>query len=504
MSNKRTYHAIEHPAGGDSDQARAEPGVFPLDALNAMQRRVVEETAHVHQIDAALPGMASVATLAASVGKGHAIHGAVNGRDTFCNVFVLAGAPKSYGKNAASTITRPLIDASAALAEDFRANVRPELVTEQRTLEARVKKLVGLLAGDGGGKNQEPLAEHEKREKRIELTRMQARIDELAALVRLLPSYWIGSATTAGLVDFLTRNGETIFSFSPEAGELVRIALGKFTKDNAADFDLLLSGYTVEAFRETRVGRGDNLLTPCITALWFCQPFLLRELAGNEEALERGLTARVLAFVCEHADIPEDDGVLRQVSDQARDGWSTLVNDVLSTRTAAEPTVIQCAPEAREVFRDWHNESVRLRNGQYRDIEGELGRFRENAIRLAGGQCVADRFTLGPDGDGLTLTADHARRGVALARWACYSTLAMMETGREARRLARAQSLVRLVTDAGGKVTLRELRRSHGYDGQEVMALALAYPNLLTVQRIGPGEEGGRPSEVLTIAGVKR
>jgi hypothetical protein len=302
-------------------------------------------------------------------------------------------------------------------------------------------------------------------------------------------------------VDFLTRNGETIFHYSPEAGELVRIALGKFSKDNAADFDLLLSGYTVEAFRETRVGRGDNLLTPCITALWFCQPFLLRELAGNEEALERGLTARVLAFVCEHTDIPEDDGVFRAVSNEAREGWSTLVNDVLSTRRAAEPAVIQCSPDAREVFREWHNESVRLRNGQYRDIEGELGRWRENAIRLAGGQCVADRFTLRQDGEGLTLTADHARRGVALARWACFSTLAMMQVGREARRLARAQSLVRLVTDAGGKITLGVLSKSHGYDADEVTALARAYPNLLLVQHKGPGERGGKPTDILTVAG---
>ncbi len=495
MSNARSYHAVQRATSDDHEQVAVEPGPFPIEALSGVQRAIVAETAEVHQIDPALPGMAAVATVAGAIGKGHIVHGAVNGKDTPLNLYILAGAPKSYGKGAASSITRPLIDASTELAENFRANVRPDLITEQRTLEARIKALVAVLGKDGIGG--EPMTMIEKHERKDELTRMQARLDEITLLAKQLPSYWIGSATTPAMVDCLVRNGESIFSYSPEAGELVRIALGRFTKNDAADFDLLLSGYTVEPYRETRVGRGDNLLTPCITSLWFCQPFLLRELAGNDEAAERGLTARALAFVCEHGDIPEDDGVHRRVSDRARDRWAMLVKDILASRPT-EPTIIECSREAREVFRVWHNESVRLRNGSCQDIEGELGRWRENAIRLAGGLAVADHFSM-PTGDDLTLTADHAERGVMLARWACFSTLSMMQGGREGRRLARAQSLARLVTDAGGKVTLRDLRRSHGYDQDEVVRLATAYPALLEVQRIGPGDQGGRPSEVLTI-----
>jgi hypothetical protein len=106
---------------------------------------------------------------------------------------------------------------------------------------------------------------------------------------------------------------------------------------------------------------------------------------------------------------------------------------------------------------------------------------------------------MGPEGDGLTLTADQARRGVRLARWACFSTLAMMQGSRQARRLNHAQTLLRLVTDAGGKITLRILRKAHGYDADEVKALARDYPRLFMVQRIEPGEKGGRPSEILTM-----
>ncbi len=353
MSNARAYHAVERPTNDEHDQATVEPGSFPIEALSAVEQTIVRETAEVHQIDQALPGIAAVATLAAAIGTAYTVHGAVNVKDTPLNLYVFAGAPKSYGKGAASSVTRPLLDASTELAENFRANVRPDLIAEQRTLEARYKVIVQMLAKDGTGAG-DPMTPMEKHDRKDELTRMQQRLDEIAMLLKQLPSYWTGSATTAAMVDCLVRNRDTTFSYSPEAGELVRVALGKFAKNDAADFDLLLSGYTVEPYRETRVGRGDNLLTPCITTLWFCQPFLLRELAGNDEAAERGLTARALSFVCEHTDVPEDDGVFRQVSDQTQSRWAKLVKDILANRPT-EPTVIQCTPEAREVFRQFHN-----------------------------------------------------------------------------------------------------------------------------------------------------
>jgi len=49
------------------------------------------------------------------------------------------------------------------------------------------------------------------------------------------------------------RNNCSLFAFSPEAGEPVRVMLGKYTKENKGDFDLWLSGYSVEVFRTDRV-----------------------------------------------------------------------------------------------------------------------------------------------------------------------------------------------------------------------------------------------------------
>jgi hypothetical protein len=494
----RVYSTIEPPQGEAEAPTIIEAGAFPLDALGGIQERIVDELATVHMIDPALPGMAAVATVAGAIGNSHVVRGAVNGKETPLNVYVTAGAPKSYGKGASSAIVRPMIEASTEMAEAFRDNVRPQLLTEQTMLEARHKAIVNMLAKDGTKKNSKPLTEYEKEERRQELTEIRQRLDIVEKMVRQLPTYWIGNATTPAMVDSLLRNGESIFSYSPEAGDLVRVALGKFSKDGAADFDLMLSGYSVEPYRETRVGRGDNMLTPCISALWYCQPFLLRELAGNEEALERGLTARCLSFVCEHSEIPEDDGQIRTVNEAATRDWDRLVRAILDDRDKPEATVIECTPEAREIFRDFHNESVRLRNGEFRDIEGELGRWRENAVRIAGGLCVAD-FYSAPGEEPLSLTADHAARGVRLARWACFSTLEMMQAGRKERRLERVKKLVAITSEEGGRITLRDLNRSHGFNPEEVRALARDFPAMIEVEKITHGEKGGRPSEVAML-----
>ncbi len=168
---------------------------------------------------------------------------------------------------------------------------------------------------------------------------------------------------------------------------------------------------------------------------------------------------------------------------------------VLAYRESVQ--IIQCAPEAREVFRVFHNEAVHLRNGKYRAIEGELGRWRENAIRIAGGQCVADALSKGEDVRSLILTGEQADRGVNLARWSHLHTLAMLNKGLADRQWQRVETLQALVSRYSGAVTLRDLRDRHGFAPDEVKRLAAEYPHALSIQTHKPIT--GRPSEVLTL-----
>ena len=234
-----------------------DPGEFPIDALNPALRRIAEESAAVHQTAIQLPAMSAIAVLAGALGKGWRVCGAVNGKTSFGNLFVICAAPKSYGKGATSQLASPMIAASKKRAEEFANVEKPRLQAEQMELKKRIEVLANELAGTKK-KNEAGLTEIGKEKLRQELAGLIKREEAIEPLWRLAPAYWIGNTTTAAFIEYLGRNGHTLFSFSPEAGELVRIALGKFNKDDKADFDLLLSGYSVEPWRDTRIGRGDK------------------------------------------------------------------------------------------------------------------------------------------------------------------------------------------------------------------------------------------------------
>jgi hypothetical protein len=292
------------------------------------------------------------------------------------------------------------------------------------------------------------------------------------------------------------RNDDTLFALAYEGGDLLRVMLGKYSKGDKADIDLWLSGYSVELYQSERVLRGDVCITPCLNALIFCQPPLLRELYGNEEAFERGLTARVLPFICE-SPVQEDDGQQRTVPPCYADAWRDLISRLLDMRSTqlagGGPVLVQCSTDAREVLREFHNESVRLRQGEFRDIEGELGRWRENACRIALGLCIAD------DPAANTLTREQAQRAVNLARWGHRSALQVMQAGRMERRSVRVNKLLNLVAEYGGQVTLRDLEKSHGFKPDEVERLVADFPVQLRLEA-KQNPKGGPQSRVLTRA----
>ncbi|MFZ4776221.1 MAG: DUF3987 domain-containing protein, partial [Terrimicrobiaceae bacterium] len=367
-----------------------DPGLFPVDCLSPVMQAVVKTVSDTFQIPAELPGMACLATWAGTIGKLAVVRGAVNGRDTHCNLYVFVGAPKSFGKGSAGVVVKPFLELSQKYGETFRDRDLPELRARLRVAEKETSYLSDAIAKGKMGLGK-LLTEAERGQARDDLARAERDADELKRLSGGLPSYYTGSATGAALAQALQRNKEVTFSYSPEAGDMIRVAMGRYASDERGDFDLLLSGHTVEPFKESRISRGDVDLVPCITALWFCQLTLLRELMSNEEAFERGLTARALIFDCGwEGPIPHDDGTVRELHATAMEDWRTALAEMVRRREKTDPFALPCDHDAREVFRVFHNEAVDYRNGAFRDFEAELGRWRENAIRIAGGLALLD------------------------------------------------------------------------------------------------------------------
>ncbi len=475
-----------------------EPGEFPIHSLNPTMRAIAEAAARVYRTPVQLAGMIAVATLSGALGNAFRLTGAVDGRDSFGNLFVIPAAPKGGGKGGtASPLMRPLLEASAEMGEKFRQTQRPALLAEKQILTKRIGFLVNDLADGhcGRGKARRAMGELERTETRRELEQAQARLEALEPLLDP-PSLWVGNATSEAMSRQFARNNRGLFCYSPEAGENVRVLLGKYRGDGAADIDLALSGFSVEPYRSDRIGRGVCEITPCLAMLLLMQPLLLRELMGNEEAFERGLGARIIPFIVEE-EPHEDDGLPRSIGEETEAAWSALVKGILARREAlaGNPQIIRCTPGAREVFRHFHNESVRLRRGEFRDIGAELGRWRENAIRIAHGQCLADSL------DASELTESQAVRGVEIMRWCARSGLQVINGARTQKLAKRAEELQLILARNRGQETLRNLDRSHSFLAAEVESLARQFPERFNLER---ENTGGRPSDVIRLRPISK
>ncbi len=169
---------------------------------------------------------------------------------------------------------------------------------------------------------------------------------------------------------------ETLWVFSAEAGEVVRVMLGVYRKEGT-DMDLWLSGYSGESYKQVRAGTEANsiqLKDPCLSALLMVQPCVLNELLNNSSARERGLLTRIFAVSIE-ADLPYDDGTLRRVCTNIERRWERLIEEVLQIRfNLPSPRELSCPEETVRIFRDFYNDTThRWANGKYADHRKRIG-----------------------------------------------------------------------------------------------------------------------------------
>ncbi len=307
-----------------------------------------------------------------------------------------------------------------------------------------------------------------------------------------MPGFVEGNCTSEALATSLRSGDQSLMLFSPEAGEVLRVAAGKYNKNEKGDFDLLLSGWSSEPVSYNRISRGRRHLRPTLSALLFAQPVIVDELLANDEAFERGLTARMLIFDSE-IELRHDDGVERKLPPHILNQWAEHIRFLTKNRPTTRTFEVRCGQDARESFRIFHNMSIDARRGGYADVSGELSRWRENAIRVALNLWLAD-------GKGGDISGEQADRAISVVHW-CYSSyMRLLNRGRGARKMSRVQTLRGLLVDTSEKeITLRDLAGCHGFEQDEVRRLAAEFSDKLMTTTKSPGAKGGRPSEVLTI-----
>jgi len=473
---------IEIPQSPPDEDQPKHPRPFPIDALNQVQRSMVEAVINTFGQDPGVVGLTSCAVLSGGMGRSFMVEGAVQGLKTFGNTYTLIGVERSGGKGTVATaLMQPLINANSELLKNFRDNTLPSLKVRHRQIKNQMEAMYKA-------KDEPPQPET--------LIQLQREFEMIERHLKSTPALFSGSATGASLVESLARNDEQLLLFSPEAGDAVKVALGRYTSDGGTDLDLMLSGFSGESFSESRVGRGNNHLEmPCISTLWFVQPVLMKELLSNEQAVERGLAARFLYATSPQNVVPFDDGLERSIPHELTTRWDSLIRGILRRRDQ-NMIAIACHPDAREIFREFHNIMVTYRNGSYREISGDLGRAREIAIRVALGQCVADAYSR--DETPTILQPDHAERGIAIAKYSYWQFVNLTAPLREGRGLARLEKLIKHCAGVGGSVKVSTLKNNHGFTNEEITRLLADYKHKIQLVTPPPGPSGGRPSSLIT------
>jgi hypothetical protein len=486
---------IVEPSEPPEPEARSfnlDPGPFPIDALNPIIRNRVEETARARGVEIQLPAMAALATLGGVVSNLWQVNNAVPGYRTNGNLFVFVAAPSGYGKGSAQELARPILDASDELADRFVRVDKPRLMAQQIELNAMLAR----------AKQQLRWCSPEEQARVIEVLGKLLGEQEMTAQRLEEPSLWTGEATPAALARILQRNGGRAFLYSLEAGNALRIPLGKFSR--GGDFDLLLSGYSGEPFGKSRICGGDTKIRACVSILWLGRPKLMNELLENVEARERGLVARFLGCVVRQERLDEEEELEPACNPIVAARYNELVGAIIREGQGRnDPVTIECLPEARNVYRQFNREAMALRRNAPETLESLTGRFREQAIRVGNGLWVADYFAAGqPDGP-FVLAPEQAERSCRIARWACLSMAGLVHNEHLRGQSAEAAKLRKLIEDQGGEITLRDLERRHNIDRATAEAFARDFPEsfaLETIQACKDGHRRGRRSDVMRLA----
>ncbi len=461
------------------DLSAGDPDQFPIAAFPQIPRTVAENMAQVYQTPICLSAMTALAVLSGAVGKTVTVRGGYKDKATCLNLYVIPVAERGSGKGVVGeTLCKPMAKRSNELAKhhrQFAANSRGEM----GVLKKEIQRLEQQAASAKGPERDNLITTLESRQQRMEGLEMEAACEK---------TLLVGDTTSEALGKALQDNGEAVLSYSAEAGAAVQVALGKYS-DNKGDYDLLLSGYSGDAVRTGRITRKSVLLeNPCLSLLWLVQPCIIRQLFGDPEAFSRGLTARPLIF--DSGSRREKDNRSTAVFEYA-DTWSSFIDSVLDRRLVSEsPLEIACSPEAREVFAKFHDESIDLERGEFADLTGELSRWRENGIKVAGLFAIAEEAG--------TVSAEIAERAVRVVRWVGFNYLGLLQAGRKERQQKELERVLEVLNDAGGSINIGDLAKRHSITRERLMAVMAAHPGELSLDKV---KTNGRPGEVLRLSG---
>lgn len=472
----------ERPGGDDDDR----PQPFPLDCLPPAAADMARAIARTERTPETLAGCCVLGFLSSSIGAGLQVTSGPN-RVTRGNLYITASAESGSGKSETFRhAAKPFFDYEREMIERWKTEDLPGSQAEVDLLESEIGR---LRKEAGKGKSGA-----EREEIRDDLAAKKKALAEASAGL-IAPRVCCEDVTSEKLAVMLSHNQEQLASLSPDAGNIVNVLLGRYSKLDRTDEGIYLKAFSGDNCRVDRQGREPVLLQrPCLAALWLVQPDKVETLLGKTELTDGGLIPRIL--ICHTRAMPRPivDGV-EGIPAATEHAWEMRVSELIHAfRMASEPFTIEPTPEARQMMKEHHNQIVERRNGELRDVTTYAARWNEQAWRIA--VCLHAGLH-GEDAGGRMLEADTAASAIALADWFAGEQLHILARGRHVARRAKRDEVLELLVDKPKGITAREVQRAR-------IVLSAEEARDLLAQMEADGELTGKDSQPETGGHVTR
>ena len=258
-----------------------EPPRFPAEALPPWLRHMVEGVAEATQTPPELAGSVGLAVLALA-GGGKALVAPQPGWTEPLNLFFAVALPPGCRKSAVfSAMIGPLV----AWEKRERERMVPELERAKTAREIIEKRLSNLKRKAAEG---DASAEREA-----------LKLSEEMAVTSLptSPRVFASDATPEAVARLLSEQEGRLGIFSAEGGEMIAVAAGRYSKNDATNMEVFLKGHAGDALRVDRANRERAPIIldhPALTVALCVQPSVLAAAWEHDEFDNRGLLARFL------------------------------------------------------------------------------------------------------------------------------------------------------------------------------------------------------------------
>jgi hypothetical protein len=226
------------------------------------------------------------------------------------------------------------------------------------------------------------------------------------------------------------------------------------------------------------------------------QPDAARRAFDDDSMTESGLLPRFLIFDPK-AEPQERNTQPAPIPPAIKAAWAALIAELVESfrKQGDDPRTATASEEALAILAAYERENVRRRrhSGDLRDLASYVARWTENAWRIA---VVLHSAQHGSKAPGQPLDTATAENAVKVMRWFSDRQLETLSAGRREKLRKRLLALLAVLAEANGEISLRELRRSHSFEEEEIRHLQANFPKSFRIERRKP--ETGRPSEVVT------